>query len=364
MTVYSRSLTGYQVEVLEATSPNWIRCEQSLLAAGEPVPLEHRSDWVRQIAGEDHRYLAVRSEASGEWLCGFPLRLSAPRSVPGHRMIRVTRFGAAFDIDALEAALRGLRDWARSEDAIVRLHVEIFSHRAPRRAHIEESADRLGLEPVRTSRRYTHTVGVDLKDKDEDGVLKSFHSSGRRFIREPGKKGFPVKRLQDARFADRMADLQRETFARTGGEPPDRNWRQRLRYAREHPDHYRIVGTFHPERPEPESLVAFVCGHHNGDHCVYADGSSTRKIDSNVSLTYAPVWELIRWALESDCDWFDMGGITLPDTRDDDPLAGISNFKRYFSEDMMEVGGEWRFHPPGWRGTLARIAARGREALQ
>lgn len=350
------TLRGHEVTVTTGDSPDWRRCQEALLGAGVPVPLQHRSEWLENLVDADHRYVCVRDASSGEWRCGFPVELTETRSLPGHTLARVTRFGYGRSREALSAALEGLSLWTGEEDRLLRTHVELFSPEEETRGFLAGEARRLGFTEVSSPRQYTRTVKVRV-DCKEDEILHSFHSSCRRRIREPGKNDFSVTAVHDPRFADRMDQLFRETFARTGGDPPERDWVEHIRFARDHPDLYRIVGTFHPELPEPESLVAFVCGRHNGDHCVYADGASTRAIESNVSLSYAPMWELIRWSRQSGAEWFDMGGITGKAGTEDDPLAGISKFKRYFTEEVLEVGGEWRLVAADWRGRLSSLVS-------
>ena len=62
-----------------------------------------------------------------------------------------------------------------------------------------------------------------------------------------------------------------------------------------------------------------------------------------------------RWAKSQGVTWFDFGGITVGTQGDpDDPLGGISDFKRYFSRDVVEVGEERVFEPRRLRAGLAR----------
>jgi hypothetical protein len=48
--------------------------------------------------------------------------------------------------------------------------------------------------------------------------------------------------------------------------------------------------------------------------------------------------------------------VTLGDTDDDDPLQGISDFKRFFCRNLVRVGGEWVLEAPSVVGSLWKTA--------
>ena len=63
-----------------------------------------------------------------------------------------------------------------------------------------------------------------------------------------------------------------------------------------------------------------------------------------------------------------MGGMSEGTSEDDDdPRGGISDFKRRFTKDIVEVGAEWVYEPPSlrsWRSDrVRRSASRLRGAL-
>lgn len=328
----------YEIRLEREERTLWTHSQQSLIDAGIPVPLRHRVEWAEAELEPSSWYLSVL-DSDHRCRCGFPVSILSSRSMPGHRILRVNRLGRTRDTAALTAAVRGLVRLADEEERVLRVDAKVFARQEERRTKTGEVLFSSGFEPVREPELYSHTVQVDLDPSPEE-ILSSFHASGRRFIREPEKNGFEIRPLRDPALAGRLADLTRETFARTGGTPPLRDWADRLRFARDHPDLYRLVGTFAPDRQGPESLVAFVSGYHQGDHVTYADAASTRKLESNVSLSYAPTWDLIQWAHRTGADWFDMGGIPVRTVPDE--LKGIADFKRYFSEDVVHVRDEWR----------------------
>ena len=53
---------------------------------------------------------------------------------------------------------------------------------------------------------------------------------------------------------------------------------------------------------------------------------------------YFLLWELIRWEAEEGCTRIDLGGVT--DESENDPLKGVSRFKRSITKNELEIGRE------------------------
>lgn len=332
----------------------WANCEEELAERGVSIPLEYRASWLREVAKEPFRVVVARDRPGGRILAAYPVEEGLVRALPGHRRLRISRFGAGGDRAGLEKTVDEVVSWIRDDVSLVGLRVDVFAADEEERRWAEALLAGRGLRPAASPRRYRWTARLVL-DRSEEELLRSFTGTCRRFIRDPEKKGFRVERIADPRWADRMSLLWRETFSRTGTAPPPRDWADHLRFARRHPDLYRVVGTFSPAWPDEDSLVAFACGRHNGDHVQYADGASTRDVESGVALAYAPMWELIRWARSCGCAWFDLGGLPTPTPGADDRLAGISEFKRRFTRDVIDVGGAWEWKPRTLRGWLSDV---------
>jgi lipid II:glycine glycyltransferase (peptidoglycan interpeptide bridge formation enzyme) len=60
------------------------------------------------------------------------------------------------------------------------------------------------------------------------------------------------------------------------------------------------------------------------------------------------------WARRSGARWWDFGGITEGHRGSDDPVGGISDFKRHFSTTVQQVGERWVLEPSPVRSGLAR----------
>lgn len=331
----------------------WKTCQEALLESGRSMALEHQWSWIRDVTERSHWFAAVQGASGDAIRAAAVARRISTWSLPGHHRLRLTRFGHGIASDDVAALLEAFRDLVDREGRLLSVSVEVFTPDADHRASIGRIARELGFERVTGERRYRWTARLELS-ADEEALFAGLSRSGRRGVREPEKHGFRIGDIADPRWVPRMAALWRETFDRTGAEPPPRDWARRIAFARAFPDLYRIVGAFAPGGPENRALAAFACGMNNGDHATYSDGASTRELDSRIALSYTPVWHLIRWAREQGCAWFDMGGVSDPIPTDgDDPREGITDFKRRFTDDLVEVGSEWSYTPDSLRSRLA-----------
>jgi lipid II:glycine glycyltransferase (peptidoglycan interpeptide bridge formation enzyme) len=75
-------------------------------------------------------------------------------------------------------------------------------------------------------------------------------------------------------------------------------------------------------------------------------------------MAYPLAWDLIRWARGQGAVIFDFGGISAGTAESDDPLGGISDFKRRFTDRVERVGEEWVYEPHPARAQLARWTSR------
>jgi lipid II:glycine glycyltransferase (peptidoglycan interpeptide bridge formation enzyme) len=75
-------------------------------------------------------------------------------------------------------------------------------------------------------------------------------------------------------------------------------------------------------------------------------------------MAYPLAWDLITWAHQAGASAFDFGGISPGTLGGDDPLGGISDFKRYFNGRVATVGAEWHAEPNAGAARLAGLIRR------
>jgi lipid II:glycine glycyltransferase (peptidoglycan interpeptide bridge formation enzyme) len=110
--------------------------------------------------------------------------------------------------------------------------------------------------------------------------------------------------------------------------------------------------------------LAFAWGCVHGRVAEYSESGSSRPDDMKVSTSYALMWDLMSWARQSGAQVFDLGGVTEGNVDSDDPLGGISDFKRFFSQREIEVGQQWLLEPHPARAAAARAISSGAGLLR
>ena len=345
------------------------RCERELAEAGLALPLSYCAAAASCPPWNDSWFVAIRDLDTQRCVAGFAVQVKRLALPPGHRVLRVVRFGATIPAAAVDAAAEALAALVQGDPRTLRLNVELFSADPAERAVLASALQRRGFEPSDDPSCYHETLVVDLTP-DEDAILASFQRSARRNIREIAKHPIEIRPLDDPALGGRMNALLEETMARTGGKLLLQDWTPKMRLSTEHPELSRLVGVFRTDPAvagTPESLLAFAWGCFHGDHGQYADAASTRETGSRVALAYPLLWDLMVWAKRSGARWFDLGGVTRGSRVDAataeapgaaDPLAGISDFKRFFTSTLAEVGEEWVLEPDTIRARLARAVHR------
>lgn len=333
-------------------------CERELDEAGFPLLLQHRAAWARAARTHGSWFLALR-EPGGRCAGGFAIEVARARALPGHLRLRVERFGGNLLPGVCEAAVAGLADLARRDCRVLSVNVELLVRDAETRTRLESLLQRSGFRPEPNRRRYARTAAVDLTP-DEAALLASLPSKTRRDIKAIRNKPVAVRTIDDPAFGPRIDQLLIASFARTGGEYRSRDWAPFINLSKQHPTRSRLVGLFRTDASGPDSLLAFAWGCHHGSHAHYDAGASTRDTDIKLPMAYALIWDLICWARQNGAQWLDLGGIGEGSgPGEQNRLAGIADFKRYFTQDIIDLGGEWALEPRWARARLASAVGAG-----
>jgi hypothetical protein len=237
---------------------------------------------------------------------------------------------------------------------VLRVYVEVYAPEPSVREHVAALLHELGFRPATQPRGYHNTVLVDL-GPSEDRILASFHRSTRRNIRQIADQAFEVRPIGIPAPVDRLEALVAESLARRGGPPLHEDWHAVATLSARCPELSRLVGLFRTDRDDPQALVAFAWGLNHGGYVDNPASGMTRVPGSRTPFTYALIWDLIRWAKGTGARWFDFGGVTMGHLRQGDPLGGISDFKRGFSDAVVAVAEEWTLEPNPVRGRLAAV---------
>lgn len=329
--------------------------EKTLAQLGVVLPVPQTAGWLRAVGCHDSS-LVVSVAADGRPDAAVGIGIGRTRSLPGHVVHRVQRLAATDNVDRDATLLAALSEAARDDLRCIRLHLELFERDGERRARLGDSLRALGFVKAATPTAYVRTPSLDL-GPSADELFAKCTTSARRNVRAPEKRGLRLSALHEPVYAERLQALMHEVFERTGGTTRSLPWSTILEMSAGSPERSRIIGLFAPDGSGPDGLLAFAWGCVNGDYVTYEAGASTRQHElGNLALAYAPLWDLISWAKRIGARWFDFGGVSTPDASHlhEDPLAGISDFKRFFCERVVEGGEDWILEPRPLRALLAR----------
>ncbi len=331
---------------------DWNKVEADLQAVGVPLPLYHRWAWAQRGGARKYRLVTI-DDARGLPLGAFALQIDRSRTLPGHVFWQVQRFGEGLPETSWAGLAARLRDLAASDSRVLKVSVRLFARH--RRDEIAAAFEQLGFSRLEHPHSYRYTLTLDLAPT-EDELLAGLHKTARKNLRETEKAGVSVQALTDEKYAARIQTLQAEALRRTGGNSELLDGRVILRLSREHPELSRIIGLFaSPDDTSPESLVGFAWGCMHGSHGEYRAAGTSRIPGRNLAISYPLLWDLIQWSRRQGATWFDFGGVTI----ETGELQGISDFKRYFSRNVEEVGEEWTLVPNPRRLQLATLAGEG-----
>jgi hypothetical protein len=355
------------VELIEDCGEAWEACERALDVRGTPLPLYHRAIWAdtRKASGERYSFVAVR-DADGLCRAGFALKSEPSRALPGHRLLSVVRLGigsGGLDVTAMDAGIAVVSALAHRDRSVLRATVETFTLDPESRALTSEALERHGFVPVPVSRTYERTLVVDLVP-EENALLAGFHYNVRRALRSVVKHPVRVTTATSEALAPRLQEIADETRRRTGAEPQQIDWRSLIRMSAAVPHLSRIAILERTDRGGPDAVLAFAWGCAHGRVAEYSEAGSTRPDDMKISTTHALMWDLMSWARQNGATMFDMGGVTAGNRNSDDPLGGISDFKRLFTRREVQVGQQWLLEPHPARAAAARVISRGAGILR
>jgi hypothetical protein len=328
-----------------------LRALAELDTAGVDLPLGFLPDaWAAEISLPGPLLLAKRNHEDDQSVLGA-LALSQQRALKFGREYFVAATSAPSLPDWLPTLLRRAQDTVTRDFRALRINCEVLAYDQGIRACWTSALLAAGFRR-RDAIHYSYTLVLELT-KSPEQLLAGIHRSARRNIRQIDRLPVQLRCVEDPALAPRVQQLLRSALERTGGHATPIDWVARIRLAEAHPARARLVGVFRTDRDGANALIAFGWGERYGERAVYADAGVERQDDIRVPMSYAILWDLVTWARAHGARWFDLGGITgVSPTASPDPLSGISAFKRFFSDQVLEVQ-SWSWTP---RTAFARAA--------
>jgi hypothetical protein len=306
--------------------------EDEMSARHVSLPLPQRHAWLCH-AKREFRLLQLR-DGAGVAAMQVAVILRRPR-LGFVAMAEARKLGYALTPRAEHRALELLCDLLREESAVISLRLLPRRESLVELRNFEERARRAGFR-LTEPEDVTRTLLLDITP-EPDEIRARLSPKTRAKFRTVYKDRIELRTITDSCFQQRCETALVESFRRTGVVRRYVDLSTDFAVARERPDLARIIGLFLKERPD--ELLAFAIGHRHGMSATFESGGSyfdpaLRKLQFNQLL----LWELFLWAREQGSTVFDLGGVT--DGGADDPLAGISEFKRHLATEESEVGRE------------------------
>ncbi|MEQ0487623.1 peptidoglycan bridge formation glycyltransferase FemA/FemB family protein [Anaerococcus murdochii] len=156
---------------------------------------------------------------------------------------------------------------------------------------------------------------IDLSSQDEDEIFESFSSKGRYNIRKSIRAGIKTICKTDEESLDIFYELTKIMAERQGiGHRPKDYYERLIKYL-----DGKIFLSYFEGNPLSASLLI---PYGNKVYYLYAASSNEMR---NKMPNYNMIWEEIKWCLENNYDYLDLGGTFSLDTND-----GLYRFKQSF----------------------------------
>ena len=172
---------------------------------------------------------------------------------------------------------------------------------------------------------------LNVKDKTEEELLKSFHEKTRYNIRLAGRKGVTIRDGNREDLKD-FYKIMQETGNRDNFLIRPLEYFEKM-YDCMGKDYLRVIMADYNGKPISGAIAIYY-----GNKVWYLYGASSNQ-NRNVMPNYLVQWEMIKWALEKKCDIYDFRGVS-GHVDEHHPQYGIYKFKKGFNGDFVEFVGE------------------------
>ena len=168
---------------------------------------------------------------------------------------------------------------------------------------------------------------LDLKGKTEEELLKSFESKTRYNIKLAKKKGVQIKE-GNKKDLEVFYKIMKTTSLRDHFFIRPLSYFEKI-YDEMGQEHVKLVIAEYENKPIAAALPILY-----GDKVWYLYGGSSNEY-RNLMPNYLLQWEMIKWALENNCNWYDFRGIS-GFKNEKDPQYGVYKFKKGFNPKFFE----------------------------
>lgn len=279
------------------------------------------------------RWQAVIFRRDGEIAGGMSLLL---RQVPG------TPWKLAYaprgpvcdpeDVEALVALTEGARQLGARENVCL---LKLDPDRLLEDEAFQKTMTALGYRLLPESWDFDriqpqHLARIDLRGKNAEAVLAGMKQKTRYNIRLAERKGVTVRVCGAERLSE-FCELMKATGIRDGfAVRPCSYFEGMLRSLGEHA---RLYMAYYDGTPLAGAIAAQF-----GNKTWYLYGASADE-DRDKMANYLLQWNMIQWAIESGCDWYDFRGVS--GGQGENKTMGLWRFKGGFGAELKTLVGEY-----------------------
>ena len=346
----------YEIQIATAGGPDHLRDLGELEARGIPLTHQHAS-WCVHERDADRRWIRV-VDHSRQLVSGFCVGLSRSALLPWAPVGRIERLGRRMHAPLAPVIGPILSRVAAALPRLLWLEAQVFDEDADRFGLMDQSLFAAGARRRSKNRSYSTTLLLPV-GSDRADFMQRVSQRARRKIREFDRRSDTcVGRIEDRGYLDRMRQLYRESFLRTGAVPPPFPAEAMLEDAAAG-ESSLALGAFVRDRPGPDDLVGFVWSRCHGDYVSYDVAASDRSDDlGSLAPGYALVRDLADWGRQRGAGWLDLGGISTARARSNPRLRGIHEFKRAFGSEETEIAAEYELRPASVSAAAGRAFLR------
>lgn len=303
----------------------------SLLAE---APIEQRLVYYENYA---HKFYVLQIRGSdGKPTMQSCIHIGRPKTMPWFAMATVRNFHPAISAEEEEFGLKVLQKLAPEIPGVMTLRIQPKIYDSNELFAFQARAIRTKFLAADTPIGVTRTLLLELGSSQEE-LLARLPSRTRQKIRHHSRAKVTICALDDPRYIKECRLAADTARIRTGAGPSTDDFETAFAVAKAHPDRVKVIGLFFNHRPT--ELMAYGIAFNNGSKVeFYSAGAVNDPELRSIPFNSFLIWELIDWARHQGCKVMDMGGVT--DGGPNDPLQGVTRFKRGMTEVEVETGKE------------------------
>lgn len=206
---------------------------------------------------------------------------------------------------------------------------EVFTQQAKKMGYHQYLGEG-GFETIQA--RFNYRLYLD--NKTEDDVFMGFTQMCRRNVRKALKNNVEI-RIGTLEDLDEFMRLMKITGERDGFSVRPKSYFENMMNALG--EHVRLYLGYY----EGQALCGAITTNYAGKTCYLYGASDNQHRD--VMATYLIQWEMIRWAMQTNCSVYDFQGISGNFEDETDHLYGLYRFKKGFGGQVDALAGEFDF---------------------